>query len=65
MLVRMILHNGVEASDIQFEWISPRKLKLRTAWPEWFQNSEQMAAFTIDDEGNVIFPPEHPHDGYL
>jgi hypothetical protein len=59
MLVRMILHNGVEPQDIQFEWINARRLQLRTAWPEWFQNAEQMAAFTLDDEGEPLFPPHH------
>jgi hypothetical protein len=60
MLIRLILHNGVCANDIQFEWITPRKLKLMVAWPEWFQYAEQMAAFTTDEDGNVLFPPDHP-----
>jgi len=55
----MILHNGVTLQDIEFEWISARQLKIRVAWPEWFQNPEQMAAFTLDDQGNMMFPPEH------
>jgi hypothetical protein len=59
ILVRMILHNGVEPQDIQFEWINPRHLQLRTAWPEWFQNAEQMAGFTRGDDGQPIFPPTH------
>jgi hypothetical protein len=59
MLVRMVLHNGVEPQDIQFEWINPRRLQLRTAWPEWFQNAEQMAGFTLGDDGKPIFPPTH------
>ena len=60
MLVRCILHNGVTLSDIVYDWVTPRVLKLRVAWPEWFQMAEQMAMFTIDDDGNMIFPPEHP-----
>ena len=60
MLVRTILHNGVELQDVNYDWISPRVLKIRVAWPEWFQMAEQMAQFTLDDEGNMVFPPEHP-----
>ena len=60
MLIRSILHNGVELQDVEFEWITPRKLKLRVAWPEWFQMAEQMAQFTLDESGNMVFPPEHP-----
>jgi len=59
MLIRVILHNGVTQEDLEFEWITPRYLKLRIAWPEWFQNAEQMAAFTCDDDGKVVCPPEH------
>lgn len=60
MLVRTILHNGVSDKDIEFQWITPRVLKLRVAWPDWFQMAEQMAQFTVDDDGIMIFPPEHP-----
>ena len=60
VLVCMILHNGVENNDVEFEWVTPRRLKLRAAWPEWFQMAEQMAQFTVDDTGKMIFPPEHP-----
>jgi hypothetical protein len=60
MQIRMvILHNGVEPQDIQFEWINPRKLQLRTAWPEWFQNPEMMSDFNSDDDGEQLFPPNH------
>jgi hypothetical protein len=59
MLIRLILHNGVEMQDIQFEWITPRKLKLNVAWPEWFQYAEQMAEFTTDDEGKPVYPTDH------
>jgi len=60
MLVRMIVHNGVNVQDIEFAWISPRVLKLRLAWPEWFQNAEQMAEFMHRDDGQPLFPPDHP-----
>lgn len=60
LLVRMILHNGVTENHIQFEWLTPRVLKIRIAWPEWFQFAEQMAEFTLDEQGNMVFPPEHP-----
>ena len=59
VLVRLILHNGVEMQDIDVTWVTPRVLKLRVAWPEWFQMAEQMAEFTIDDSGQMLFPPEH------
>lgn len=59
MMIRVIVHNAVRSQDIQFEWLTPRRLKLRVAWPEWFQFAEQMAEFTMDDEGNCKFPPEH------
>jgi hypothetical protein len=61
MMIRVIVHNAVQSKDIQFEWVTPRRLKLRVAWPEWFQYAEQMAEFTIDAEsGEPRFPPEHP-----
>ena len=60
MLIRLILHNGTTLQDVEFEWIAPRKLKLRVAWPEWFQMAEQMAQFTLDEKDEMIFPPEHP-----
>lgn len=60
MMIRVIVHNAVRSQDIQFEWVTPRRLKLRVAWPEWFQFAEQMAAFTIDEAGDTRFPPEHP-----
>jgi len=60
MLIRMILHNGLNAlEDIEFEWITPRNLKVPVAWPDWFQMAEQMAQFTLDEHGNMLFPPEH------
>jgi hypothetical protein len=59
MLIRLILHNGVEMQDVQFEWVSPRKLKLKVAWPEWFQYAEMMAEFATDDDGEPLFPPTH------
>jgi hypothetical protein len=59
MLIRLILHNGVGTNDIQFEWIDSRKLKLMVAWPEWFQYAEQMATFTTDEDGQLLFPPDH------
>ena len=33
MLIRLILHNGVTNQDIEFEWVTNRRLKLRVAWP--------------------------------
>lgn len=61
VLVRMLAHSAVELQDIEYEWITPRVLKLRVAWPEWFQFAEQMALFVTDnDTGLPMFPPEHP-----
>ncbi len=60
VLMRMIFHNAVEERDIQFRWISPRKCMIRVAWPDWFRFAEQMAAFTTDSDGNIMFPPRHP-----
>jgi O-glycosyl hydrolase len=59
MIIRMILHNGVEMQDIQFDWVTPRLLKLRVAWPEWFQYAEQMAQFTTNDEGKPKYDADH------
>ena len=60
MLARMIIHSGVTHQDIEFEWITPRVLKVRIAWPEWFQNAEQMAMFCLNENGEMIYPPDHP-----
>ena len=57
VLVRVILNNAVTLQDIEFEWVTPRRMKLRVAWPEWFQMAEQMAQFTLDSEGSMVFPP--------
>ena len=59
ILVRSLLHNAVTLEDIVFEWLTPRRLKFRIAWPEFFLYAEQMAAFTLDAAGNMLFPPEH------
>ena len=59
-LCRLIVHNGVTMKDVELAWEAPRLLKLRLAWPEWFHFAEQMAQFTTDKDGNLLFPPEHP-----
>ena len=60
MLAWMIIHNGVNKQDLEFEWVTPRVLKICIAWPEWFQNAEQMAMFTFDYNAEMIYPPDHP-----
>eukprot|EP00957_Ditylum_brightwellii_P034981 2651508-Ditylum_brightwellii.AAC.1 len=45
--------------DIEYDWISPQKLQLCMAWPDWFQYPEQMATFVSDEHGLPAFPPEH------
>lgn len=61
VMVRMLAHSAVELRDIEYEWVTPRVLKFRVAWPEWFQYAEQMALFVIDNDTNLpMFPPEHP-----
>ncbi|CAB9528702.1 hypothetical protein SEMRO_2296_G322380.1 [Seminavis robusta] len=60
MLCRMILHNGATVEDIEFEWQAPRLLMIRVAWPDWFQMAEQMAQFCVDDQGQMLYPPDHP-----
>mmetsp|Transcript_3137 Transcript_3137/g.5671 ORF Transcript_3137/g.5671 Transcript_3137/m.5671 type:complete len:279 (+) Transcript_3137:145-981(+) len=59
IMIRVIVHNAVELQDIEYEWVDKRTLRIRIAWPEWFQMAEQMAAFTVDEDGNIVFPPEH------
>lgn len=59
VLIRQIVHSGVEIADIEFEWLTPRKCLLRLAWPIWFQQAELMSEFTRADDGTVAFPPEH------
>ena len=60
ILVHMLLHSAVVLEDILFEWISPSQLKFSIAWPMFFQNAEEMATFTLDNAGNMVFPPTHP-----
>jgi hypothetical protein len=58
---RMVLiHSGVASDQVEFEWISKKKLKFRIAWPEWFQYPEQMCKFHIDDKGDPVYRPDHP-----
>jgi len=60
MLIRKILHNGLNLlEDIELEWITPCNLKIWAAFPDWFQMAEQMAQFTLDDQGNMFFLPKH------
>lgn len=59
VLIRVLLHNAITIQDIECEWTTPRVLKIAVAWPQWFQNAEQMAEFTKDDTGDILFPPEH------
>ena len=60
VLLRIIVHNAVEHDDVQFKWISPRKVEIRIAWPDWFRFAEQMAMFTTDDNGQALFGARHP-----
>jgi hypothetical protein len=55
----MIVHNGLGLNDVELEWVTPRVLRIDFAWPEWFTYAEQMASFSVDEEGNIMFPPEH------
>jgi hypothetical protein len=59
ILIRQLVHGAVEKGEVEYEWITPRKLKTRIAWPEWFRCAEQMASFTTDADGNIVYPPEH------
>jgi hypothetical protein len=59
ILVRSLLHSAITLDDITFEWESPRVLKFRIAWPEFFLKAEEMATFTTYDNGDMVFPPEH------
>jgi predicted ferric reductase len=56
----MLVHSAVRQQDITFEWINNLTLEIKIGWPQWFLYAEQMASLTIDDEGIVQFPPEHP-----
>jgi hypothetical protein len=56
---RALLHSTVEASNVEFEWISPYKLKYRVAWPKWFQYPEQMCKFHVDERGELIYHEGH------
>lgn len=59
VMVRILVHNAVELQDVEYDWVTPRILMLRIAWPEWFVFAEQMAAFATDEDGEVLFPPDH------
>lgn len=58
IMVRILVHNAVELQDVDYDWITPRVLKLQIAWPEWFVFAEQMAAFATDEDGDILFPPD-------
>jgi hypothetical protein len=58
IMVQKILHNGVKEQDVEFEWVMPHLLKIHVALPDWFQMAEQMAQFCLDNEGNMLYPPE-------
>lgn len=59
MLAWTLLHSAVTLTDTVFEWGTPRLLKFRIAWPEFFLKSEKLAELTADDHGNIVFPPNH------
>lgn len=59
MLIRMLVHGAVQTADVSFEFLTPKVLEIKVAWPQWFVFAEQMAMLTVDDEGNIAFPPEH------
>lgn len=58
--VRILVHSAVELQDIEYIWVTPNVLKLVIYWPEWFAYAEQMAMVVVDEEGNSVYPPEHP-----
>lgn len=60
VLARALLHGAVTMEDLVFEWVSPRLLKFRVAWPEFFLYAEQMAELCMDGCDDIIFPANHP-----
>jgi hypothetical protein len=58
--VRLLTHSAVELRDIEYTWITPNVLKLVIYHPEWFAFAEMMANFIVDEEGQPVYPPDHP-----
>jgi hypothetical protein len=55
----MLVHGAIQTSDVSFGFLNSKTLEVMLAWPEWFTFAEQMSQLTADDEGNIVFPPEH------
>ncbi|KAL3935791.1 MAG: hypothetical protein SGARI_002826, partial [Bacillariaceae sp.] len=58
--VKVLIHGAVTAEDVEFEWVTPQKLKFRIAWPQFFQFPEQMVEFHLKEDGTAKYPVDHP-----
>jgi hypothetical protein len=36
MLIRLLVHGAVSAQNESFDFLNPKTLELKVAWPEWF-----------------------------
>ena len=47
VMVRMIVHPGINLSMVDAKWMSSTILKIRFCWPEFFKSVLQMLAFDV------------------
>ena len=56
IMVRMIVHPGVEPNEVECEWQSPTLLKIRFRWPQFFSGVLPMMEFDTTNEAGVVTP---------
>ena len=59
IVFRILVHSFMTEHDIIFEWVNPRKLKIKVAWPDWWVCPEQQAEFDVDECGRPVYGHDH------
>ena len=59
IVFRLLVHSFMTINDIEFTWLTARKLKIRVAWPDWWFCPEQQTKFDTDQAGVPTYSIAH------
>ena len=65
IMVRMIVHPGIEPSEVEFEWMTPTLLKMKFRWPDFFRQVTPMLEFCTTQIGNGLTAPTYSREHAL
>ena len=63
IMVRMIVHPGIEPHMVDAKWDGPETLQLRFRWPDFFKSVLQMLDFDVDENNRPRFSRDHQLTG--